>query len=140
MIYDLMKKNSLYFVHIPFIAYFIILSVLLLMPSQKLPDVFEVSDKIKHYFAFLAFTFLFSLSCHFNKRRTIKVRNIFIIVGVLAVLYGGLTELIQSYVPGRSGDLYDLSLDALGSFTGIYLFNVFLKFSRLKLNKVGTKR
>ncbi len=134
-----MKRNSFYLVHIPFILYFLILTILLVMPSQRLPEVFEVSDKIKHYFAFLVFTFLFSASCHFRKKENIKIKTIFFTVGLIAVIYGGITEIIQTFVPGRSGDIYDLSLNILGSLSGIYLFFLFLKFSKLKFEKIGTK-
>lgn len=139
MIYNILKKNSFYLVHLPFILYSIILTVLLILPSQKLPEVFEVSDKIKHFFAFLVFTFLFSASLHFKNNFTYKLRNIFFTTGISSIIYGGITEIIQTYVPGRSGDLYDLTLNILGSLTGMYLFFLFLKFSKLNLKKIGTK-
>ena len=134
-----MKRNSFYLVHLPFILYTILLTVLLVLPSQKLPDVFEVSDKIKHYIAFLVFAFLFSASFYFKKNISIKLSRIYLLVGLIASLYGGITEFIQTFVPGRSGDFYDLSLDILGAISGIYLFFLFLKFSKLNFEKIGTK-
>ena len=140
MIYNILKKNSLLYVHIPFLFYFILLTILLLMPAAKLPEVIEISDKIKHFIAFLVLSFLFSLSCHFSSKYKLQLKRLFILVGLVASFYGGVTEIIQIYVPGRSGDFYDLSLDILGVITGIYLFYSFIKVSKIKLERVGTKK
>jgi VanZ family protein len=44
---------------------------------------------------------------------------------LLAVIYGGIDEIHQSYVPGRSSDAWDLAADALGAMAitfSLYLF------------------
>lgn len=138
MIYNILKKNSFILVHLPFILYTLILTILLLMPSQKLPEMFEVSDKIKHFFAFGIFTFLFALSFHFSNSYS-ELPKILKLVIVVASIYGGLTEIIQMFVPGRSADIIDFSLNVLGSIVGLILFWQFIKFSKIININSGTK-
>ncbi len=140
MIYNLLRKNSLLLVHIPFLMYVLILTILLLMPSQKLPEMLEVSDKIKHFIAFAIFTFMFSLSFHFYTKKSSEIFKLLKIVIIVAIIYGGLTEFLQTYVPGRSGDLFDFSLNVLGSIAGLIAFWQFIKFSKIIYIDLGTKK
>jgi VanZ family protein len=45
---------------------------------------------------------------------------VFLVVGLL--VFAGFTELFQSVVPGRSGDVADFLADAVGIFTGVWWF------------------
>lgn len=125
--YNSLKKNSLFFVHLPFVIYLIVLTILLAMPSQDLPETFEVSDKMKHFFAFFVLSFLLGMSLHFQEKfRNIAKYSVFVVLA-LASFYGGLTEVIQSYVPGRSCDFIDWMFDLGGVLLGILAFLIFIK-------------
>ncbi len=124
--YNSLKKNSFFFVHLPFVIYLIVLTILLAMPSQDLPNTFEVSDKFKHFLAFFVLSFLFSMSLHFQEIFSKNKKNIILVVMVLASIYGGLTEIIQAYVPGRSCEFIDWLFDIGGVLLGILAFKLFI--------------
>lgn len=125
--YNSLKKNSLLLVHLPFTIYLIALTILLSMPSQELPDTFEVSDKFKHFFAFFLLSYLFSMSLHFQEKFKNISKYAVILVVVVASFYGGITEIIQAYVPGRSCDFIDWMFDFGGVLSGILVYLVFMK-------------
>jgi VanZ family protein len=80
------------------------LAALLLGPDTHLEDMLGVSDKIAHAAAFYTLT-LGLFACFPRNRRTD--------LGLIVILIGGGTEVIQSLV-GRDGNFPDFAADATG--------------------------
>lgn len=88
-------------------------SVLALMPHPPVSVDFGW-DKLNHLLAFSALAFAADLG--FPAPRTSRL------VAPLALLaYGGLIELLQLRVPGRSGEWADLLADGLGIACGVLI-------------------
>jgi VanZ family protein len=86
------------------------IAVLTLMPQVELPAGPPGIDKLYHVVAFAALAFPTALL------RPERWRS----AGCLAILYGGIIEIIQPAF-GRSADISDLLADALGVTVGILL-------------------
>jgi VanZ family protein len=88
--------------------------VFLAVWSLPAPEVlaFSVVDKVKHGAAYGALGLLWAAAFFAVSRRP---RWLLAAAGAaLAFAWGALTEIIQSFVPGRQADLGDLAADALG--------------------------
>jgi len=84
----------------------IILVLALIPAAPELPS--AGWDKGNHVLAFLVLTVLGG--------RAYPNHIAIILVG--AVLYGGLIEVLQSFIPYRSAEWADLAADAVGAFLG----------------------
>ena len=98
-------------------------TVLLCLPGSSFPREDWLSrlwiDKWVHILLFMVLVILWSrgLSRQGGKRSLGKV---FIYLGLLALIYGLIMELIQgNYIPNRSFDVGDLAADAVGSIAGV---------------------
>lgn len=85
--------------------------VAVLMPGSDVPSVgIPNIDKIVHFCMFALLAGCFAIEYH-NIHLTLPKWHI----GILGpILFGGLTEIMQLYVPGRSCDIKDLWFDSLG--------------------------
>lgn len=72
------------------------------------PLLFWNSDKLMHAGAYALLAALALVAVH-------KHRHAAIAAVLMSALYGGVDELHQSFVPGRSSSLLDLLADALGA-------------------------
>jgi hypothetical protein len=90
----------------------IAVAVLSLMPGRNLPDV-HVSDKLKHFAAFVMLAFWFG---------SILIRRDWLWLVPALLVFGGLIELAQDAMPwGRRGEWRDLLADGLGVGAGLLL-------------------
>lgn len=71
-------------------------------------------DKLNHTLAFTALAFAASLSCPASRRG-----RLFLLGALFA--YGGLIEVLQQFVPGRSCEWADLFADSIGIACGALL-------------------
>jgi VanZ family protein len=85
-------------------------AVLTLMPQASMPVGPQGIDKVYHMVAFAALIFPTAM---LRPKRCLAA-------GCLAILYGGMIEVIQPAF-GRSADMSDLLADVLGVATGIFL-------------------
>ncbi|MPY74867.1 MAG: VanZ family protein [Alphaproteobacteria bacterium] len=81
--------------------------VLSLLPGDDLPDV-DLSDKIGHFIAYAEIALLGILGY--------RARTGTILAAVAAL--GGVLEIGQIYVPGRSADIVDFAVNGLGILAG----------------------
>ena len=56
-----------------------------------------------------------------------KINKIVFIAIILCMLYACTDELHQLFIPGRSGNVIDITIDTLGSIIGIILYNFIYK-------------
>jgi VanZ family protein len=105
---------------IPAIAWFVFITVLLLLPGNDLPEsnFFEIIyfDKWVHIGFFSVFVFLFGLPYSRVNKATKKVLIKIVIAGIV---YGVLIEFAQKYLTTqRSFDVTDMVADTIGCLAG----------------------
>jgi len=109
------------------IIWSIIIIIFCSLPSSNLPRNRMINiphlDKILHFGIYFILSLLILYE---TKIKTGKNKKIFILTGLFSFVLGLLIEIEQQYlISSRTGDLYDLLADILGSITGIFFF-VFL--------------
>jgi VanZ family protein len=81
--------------------------------------IFPWEDKLAHYILYTFLSFILFLDFD-GKNNTSYSRTILLLT--IGIAYGGLMELVQSFVPGRSADFIDFLFDAAGVFTGFLFY------------------
>jgi VanZ family protein len=105
---------------LPGILWFIVLMVLICMPSKHLPqskffaEIFL--DKLVHVGCFALLVWLFYYPFAKSSLPKVAKNNYLVKITLSTIIWGLATELIQRYfVPGRSFDLKDWLADAIGA-------------------------
>jgi len=119
---------------LPGIAWFFLVSVLLFLPGNDLPDTgpwfnFPQFDKLVHIGLFGVLTFLFNFPIFKSNLKKQEKLHWLIRIALAACVWGITSEFIQKFfVPNRSFDLLDWTADSIG------IFIIFLAFL-LKISK-----
>jgi len=122
---------------LPAVCWFILVGLLLFMPSREMPEsnLFKLkgTDKLVHLFLFGVMTFLFCLPVFLSLPVTPKNKKIiYWSVALLVSLWGLSTEFIQkAYVPGRDFELLDWLADSVGALVA------YIPLSRLFQTRSG---
>jgi VanZ family protein len=74
-------------------------------------------DKFQHLLAYLALAFSVALWFSPEQRRSHQLR-FFLLIVLIASLYGMIDEIHQFFVPGRDCNIWDWIADALGAILG----------------------
>ena len=120
-----------------------IIMVLMGLPGKYFPTVVSFwdwigPDKIVHLLLFAAFAFV-SLWGYRHFLFDIKYphrKRLFLIISLISILYGGLTELLQKYLfINRYCSLYDFIADSIGCFGGIITFHFLVQKKLKKIKK-----
>lgn len=128
------KRKKKYVLLILSIVWAIVIFVLCTIPSGDMPEVrIPHLDKIAHFGIFFVQSVLLSLLFDFHSRKSYF--QIILLSTLLAFVYGGLIEILQSKFFNRSGDFYDLIADVLGGFTGAMIYPTILRFIRMNFRK-----
>ncbi len=91
------------------------------IPTFRIPHL----DKVTHFGFFFVQSVFLSLLFNFQTRKSYF--QIILLSTLLAFLYGGVIEILQSKFFDRSGDLYDLIADILGGFVGAMIYPTILR-------------
>ena len=113
-----------------------IITVLVLTsyPSLKIPDIgTSIEDKLAHFGVYLILAFLMSRSLWY--RDNISTWRLIYLSVLYCTLFAFFDEIHQSFIPGRSTELYDLLSDFIGILAAQILFLQYLKYI-LKKNHV----
>jgi VanZ family protein len=105
------------------ILYFLLMCILFCLPGSAFPSQSWLGkvafDKWVHIGLFALFTYLAGWSIPIRKKRGLMV------VFLIAVVYGIIVEFVQDrFIPNRSFDLGDWGADIIGSFVGIWWWNL----------------
>ena len=73
-------------------------------------------------YALLAILVLTHMSCYVNKPKKYWLWG-----WAFCILYAITDEIHQLFVPGRSGRIFDVGVDAVGSLVGVAVFTIFLQ-------------
>ena len=135
--FDMEKRAKVYLLLISSIVWAIIIFVLCTLPPSEIPK-FRIPcfDKVAHFGVFFIQSVLFGLLLHFRARKSYL--QIIIFSALMAFIYGGLIEILQSNFFNRSGDLYDLMADIMGGIIGAMFYPVILRYVRMMILKKGT--
>lgn len=116
-----------------------IVFLLCIWPADELPksDI-PLIDKWTHLVLFGGFNFLWLLSASGSTKLNRKV----LFISFIAIVFGGLIELIQTAVPslGRSGDLLDVLADAIGVLLAAMLYLLFCRLFQETVKKLSVNR
>jgi VanZ family protein len=91
-------------------------ALLLLPPSDEQPSLLPL-DKLVHAGLFFVAGVLLGRGWHGRA-------SVWVLLGLALLAFGGLTEGIQSFVPGRSASWGDVLADALGAAAGLLLARI----------------
>jgi len=93
---------------------------------EFLPKSIIDRDKLLHLIGFFFYgisTQLFINTICINQKKSSRIFYVLII----GIIYGLTDELHQSFVPGRTSDIYDFLVDLIGIILSLCLFNLILK-------------
>ncbi|MDD2388812.1 MAG: VanZ family protein [Desulfobacterales bacterium] len=113
-------KNFILF-WLPLILFCIVIFIMSSHPAPKhIPKVIHI-DKVLHFMGYAVLGILF-----FRALSTLpaisSIRLLITLSILFSTFYGLSDEIHQYFIPHRSSDVFDLLADALGSFSGIYIF------------------
>jgi hypothetical protein len=113
---------------IPGILWFFLILILICLPQSKVPDI-EIwwielikPDKFIHAAMFGIQQLLLILPYKMNKAASDTIRRKVLFFGILVVLWGLTTELIQLQIPGRSFEWMDWLADSVGVILVVLYF------------------
>lgn len=118
--FKFLEQHKVTLVYIPLAVYWVVLLAATSFPTDRIPSL-GVSDKIKHFGAYLVLAALLNLALMFqNKWENIKDKAAPAAV-VIATLYGILDEIHQIFIPGRSAEFLDFIADMIGALAGVFI-------------------
>lgn len=126
-----LEKNKKWLVYFPLTIYWLILFVATTLPAQDLPKT-GVSDKIEHFLAYFILAVLLNLTLMFQNKYYRLKKNAWLYTLIFALIYGGLDEIHQYFIPGRDCDLLDWISDSTGVLLGLGFVKIVIIFFRYK--------
>ena len=106
----------------------IAIGYLSLFPYEELGFLWETSDVIKHFFAYLILSILLQFPVRKITPGYSTLSRAFLIIAICFV-YGVLLELGQYLSPGRHPSVYDALMNFLGALVGQVAIIIFTKSS-----------
>jgi len=89
----------------------------------------HLSDKIEHFIAYFVLGITFCIWIP-SKNWFAKPFVYGVLVVFLCTLFGASDEYHQTFVPGRSGDLYDLTVDLAGGIIAVLAYFSFIRIKK----------
>jgi VanZ family protein len=124
-LFKFLEANKLTLIYIPLLIYWLALLAATSFPVEYVPTV-GIGDKFEHLFAYLGLTLLLNLTLIFQNKYTLLKKRNSLFTFLIAGIYGGLDEIHQYFIPGRSCELFDFIADLLGILLGIYLIKLLM--------------
>ncbi|MCP5061103.1 MAG: hypothetical protein GY936_01390 [Ignavibacteriae bacterium] len=132
--YSFLKRNRTKVLIIPLIIYWLIILIGTSLPADSFADSIELSDKVKHFVAYMGLAVILGLNLHFQERWKLA-RNFYIVITFfICAIYGVLDEFHQMFIPNRFAEFFDWVADSLGALVGILSVSVFIE--RIKKNYI----
>ena len=111
-----------------FLAGLVLTTVLLLIPSYKIPKAFDFYDKAQHVLVFITLTVAGLLA--FPKHGKTVAMGL--------ICYGGLMEVLQSLLTTtRHGEWLDWLTDGVGILVGVGTYLASRKLTKFTMNKIA---
>jgi VanZ family protein len=126
-----MKKFSIY--QLPAFLFAVAIFIGSAIPGPDMPKaVLSVPDKILHVCEYTVFAFLICRAVKNQNRMRGIVRFAVIFTIICASTYAASDEFHQSFVPGRTMDVFDWLADTIGAFAGTGIGAWMYKSSQIK--------
>jgi len=108
---------------LPLIIYMGLMWYVSSRPIEPIP-LFEIpfADKIAHLFEYGIFGVLVTRALFSEKKPTNSTIRIIIVV-MSALVWGGIDEIHQSFIPTRDPNIFDLITDCIGAGAGTVIMN-----------------
>ena len=121
--------------HTPALLWTIFILILMVIPGNLLPKEEKTFipnlDKLIHATLFGSFVFLWSIYYATRKEKNNHSDSRFVLILIIACLYGVATELMQKYlIPNRDYDLFDIMADSIGAVLGFLIVLLTVKWFR----------
>ena len=112
------------------VVWAIIIFILCTLPPSEIKKTgIHHIDKAAHFGIFFIQSILLSLLLRFRTKKSFF--HIIIFCTLLAFVYGGIIEILQTKYFNRSGEIYDLIADVTGGFLGSIIYPAFFYSTRL---------
>ncbi len=123
-----MVKNGFVYWKLPAVIWALIIMALTSYPKLSVPDFdFNAMDKVAHFAVYFILALLVTRAMVQGKT---KINNhIFFQSLIINSCFGLFDELHQIPIPGRVGDIFDLSADILGILFALFVFKIFHFFT-----------
>ena len=117
----------------PALLWTFIILTLMAIPGKMLPQEEKTFipnlDKLVHATLFGTFVFLWSVYYATRKEKNNQSDSRFVLIMIIACLYGYGTELMQKYIiPNRDYDIYDILADSIGAVLGFLIVRLTVKW------------
>lgn len=117
----------------PALLWTLFILILMAIPGKMLPQeettFIPNLDKLVHATLFGTFVFLWSIYYACRKKRNNQSDSRFVLIMIIACLYGYGTELMQKYIiPNRDYDIYDILADSIGAVLGFLIVRMTVKW------------
>jgi VanZ family protein len=126
-----LEKNKKWLVYFPLVIYWLVLFTATTLPARDLPKT-GVSDKIEHFSAYLILAILLNLSLMFQNKYPILKKKAWLFTLIFSLLYAGLDEIHQYFIPGRDCDILDWLSDSAGILLGLGIVRIVINYFRYK--------
>ncbi len=134
-LYNLFLSNKKKFLYIPLGFYWLLIFILTSIPGKIVPEIFGVSDKLKHFGAYFLLSVLLSFSLHLQKKILQLSKKWIFFALLITSTYGLFDEVHQIFIPGRYFDWWDFVADVVGSLLGILLVRIIISEKVSNKNK-----
>lgn len=126
-----LEKNKKWLIYFPLIVYWVILFTATTLPARDLPTT-GVSDKIEHFSAYLILAILLNLTLMFQNKYPNLKKKAWLFTLMFSLVYGGLDEIHQYFIPGRDCDIIDWLADTAGVLIGLGIVRIFINYFKYK--------
>ncbi|MGW8121295.1 VanZ family protein [Roseivirga echinicomitans] len=110
------------------VTWTIVLAVLMLLPQDSFPESKLLSyDKVGHVGVFAVLSFLILWGKRKKNKGLLENKHLYYSL-TICIVYGLVLESLQSVVPGRMTDVYDLLANTIGAIAGVVVFSTFMKY------------
>ena len=121
--------------HTPARLWTVFIFLLMAIPGNMLPKEEKTFipnfDKLIHATLFGSFVFLWSIYYDTRKEKNNHSNSRFVLILIIACLYGVATELMQKYlIPNRDYDIFDIMADSIGAVLGFIFVLLTVKWFR----------
>lgn len=119
-LYRFLESHRRKFLYVPLLSYWLLIFILTSIPGRSLPkDFLILSDKIKHFGAYLVLSFLLNFAFHLQSKYSV-LRKYSVVYTLLVIsFYGLFDEIHQIFIPGRYFEWFDFLADLIGGIAGV---------------------
>jgi VanZ family protein len=111
---------------LPVLAYVTVIFALSAQPHLQSPLRFANGDKLAHLGEYLLLGFLLVRAVRAHLRVSRPIFAAMIAIGIV-VMVGTADEFLQSFIPGRTCDIFDLLADVLGGAIAQFVYVTFVR-------------